>query len=59
MKLEVIPPNETIDACLPQLTAQSAAWHDLSLQLGVVCLVIGFAIGMTTMYIRLRYGCEW
>lgn len=56
MQMQVPALSETVDTCLPQLAAQSQAWYDLSWQLGVICLIIGFVIGMGTMYIRFTYG---
>ena len=57
--MQIQPPvSEAVDACLPQLTTQATAWYDLSFQLGVICLIIGFAIGMCAMYLRYTYGVK-
>ncbi len=41
---------DAINGCLPQLTAQAAAYHNVAIQAEIVCLVIGFAIGILTGY---------
>ncbi len=45
---------DAINGCLPQLTAQAAAYHNVAVQAELVCLVIGFVIGILTGY----YYCK-
>jgi ABC-type xylose transport system permease subunit len=41
-----------------ELIQMSQAWHDLAMQLGWFCLIVGFIIGVTAgyWYSRRKYG---
>lgn len=46
--------NITPDICTVELMQMSEAWRGLALQLGSICLVIGFVIGLFAGY----YYCK-
>lgn len=41
-----------------ELIQMSQAWHDLAMQLGWFCLIVGFVIGVSAgyLYSRRKYG---
>jgi hypothetical protein len=54
----VIP---TLDnSCLPFITAMNQVWWNNSMKLGVICLIVGFLIGIAAgyYYCKGNYGRE-
>lgn len=41
-------------SCLPFLTAMNQAWWNNAMQLGWLCLVVGFLIGAVSVYLYYR-----